>query len=967
MFLVSVAITVAIILTTVGASRYFIKRGIQDTILSDLSIMAKMAENLVSSDIDLLKAEAWVAVHDLDNVDQSEWLSVLEKEVESHNLFMSVTFLDESGVLAAYGSPVTPPEYYGSPAAKKALKGLPVLSSTQTLPTGELVFHVFVPMRNRRLAAVTVPGLYFFDILKEFKVWESGSVFLLDQDGKILSSQDLKQVLGEYNVLKDQRDLANVHSFKNFVEGIAPGSHGEGHYVLDQKERLVYYVSIDGSEDYWVLGVSAPLSESPLTFVDRGVVIMTFVFLAMGSLGGWLISGFVDRQFRIINTQYNNLAEMSAIARSASEAKTHFLANMSHEMRTPLNAIIGFSDLMLYGRYDARESQEGLHKIHSAGLILLGIINDILDITKIEAGYLELIEMEYELSSLVNDAVAVNLIRIGAKPIEFHVTLDPGLPSRLVGDELRIKQICSNLLSNAFKYTQAGQVEMLINSHQEGEIVWLSIKVRDSGIGIKEEDLKKLFSAYSQVNTKSNRKIEGTGLGLSIVRKMVEKMNGRIEVESVFGQGSTFSVIIPQKRCKTETLGDKFGDDKGKLSPSISASKSGGPRNVIPMPYAKILLVDDVQANLDVAKGILKPYSMSIDCVTNGQAAVDLMREEMTHYDAIFMDHMMPGMDGMEAVRIIRNEIDSDYARKIPIIALTANAIVGNEKLFLENGFHAYLTKPVDIHRMDLVLKQLVRNKEKERRWNEALEAGREAAGEEAASVKADQAGSLAFQDINIPGLAVDEAMERFGGDREVFLDVLRSYVSSVEELTPKLAQPTKDNLKDYSITVHGLKSSSYGVGANEVGDMAKELEFRSGEGDMEFILANNKRFLAEMDHLVSEIRELLNPEEADDFRPMGNSLDPKVLSRLKLACLAFDMDGVEAALTELDSFRYDAEEDRAILKWLKDKALMASLDEIADRLTERAAESKATKQKAAKAKQDEEGKATDGQAPTLP
>ncbi|MDR1576897.1 MAG: response regulator [Deltaproteobacteria bacterium] len=932
-FLVSVAITVAIIVTTVGASRYFINKGIQETILSDLSVMAKLAENLVSSDIELLKARAWTAVHHLDRREVSLWPEILKKQVDSNELFLSITVIDDKRILASYGSPSLPFDLGDSPFAQLAREGRTVISTTRTTPSGELIFNICVPLEGDRVAAVTIPGLYLTNLVRDFKVWDTGSVFIVDNQGKILANANVSFVLKEYNVINEPDDTESVKSFREFVQTMIRGGEGQGSYTLDDKVRLAYYKSINTSNMGWVLAVAAPLRESPLAYVDQGVILMTLIFLVLGLLSAWLISGFVDRQFDIINKQYLNLSEMSDIASAALAAKTNFLANMSHEMRTPLNAIIGFSDLMLCGRFDDKESLDGLDKIHAAGLILLGIVNDILDISKIETGHLELIDNEYELSGLINDAVAVNLIRIGGKPIEFHLDVDPNLPASLVGDELRIKQIFSNLLSNAFKYTQSGRVDLVVFGRVEGESVWLTIQVKDTGMGIKKEDLNKLFAAYSQLDPKTNRAIEGTGLGLSITRKMVEMMDGKIEVESEYGHGSTFTITIRQKLGKVELIGEKSSSGRQE---SVDRLKSGAQiqRQIIPMPYARILLVDDVQANLDVAKGILKPYGIKVDCVTCGQAAVDLVREDKKRYNAIFMDHMMPGMDGIEATRRIREEIDSDYARKVPIIALTANAIIGNEQMFLKNGFQAYLTKPVNIHRMDQVLKQFVRDLEREALLSASqLDPSRANFNSNDGSA-GDSSGPKGHNEgatIEIPGLSVDKAMARFGGDKEVYLGVLRSYCSSVQELVPKLEKPSSEKLKDYSITVHGLKSSSYGVGADAVGDLAKELEYHSNAGDMDFVLAHNQRFLSNIDRLVDGIRSFLGSKE-NLAKPLKNAPDPVILDKLLSRAINYDMDGMEEALASLEAFNY--ERQGHLTSWLREKVDQGSFVEIIERLS---------------------------------
>ncbi|MDR1086225.1 MAG: response regulator [Deltaproteobacteria bacterium] len=928
-FLVSVAIMVFIIGTTVGTSLFFIHRGIRDTILSDLAVMTQIAEKLVSSEINLLKAEAWTAVHHLDSKPVDQWPQILEEQVESSNIYLSITVMDKEKILASYGEPPASFDLINSIYANKAMEGQTVISTTRSAADGELVFHICVPLGPGRLAAVSIPGLYFSHILAQYRVWDTGSVYILDEEGKVLANERTFMVLGEYNPAQDMRDDINVNSFREFARVMIQGGRGSGRYILDNMERLAYYTSINDSNVGWTLGISAPLAESPLTYVDQAVILMTIVFMALGVLAAWLASGFVDRQFNIINHQYNHLAELSEVAQSASVAKTNFLANMSHEMRTPLNAIIGFSELMIYGQFSSEERRENLEKVHTAGLTLLGIVNDILDISKIESGRFELIEVEYDVSSLINDTVTVNLIRIGEKPIEFGLEIDKSMPSRLVGDELRIKQICSNILSNAFKYTHEGHVDMLVTGVTEGDCVWLTIKVKDSGIGIKPDDLSKLFSAYSQVDTKSNRKIEGTGLGLSITKKMVEMMDGDIKVESEYGHGSTFTVTIRQKVAASEPIGQEVAENLEHFNYYKSRSAAKHERYIIPMPYAKILLVDDVQANLDVAKGILKPYEMQIDCVTSGQRAVDLVRSEKIRYNAIFMDHMMPGMDGIEAVRIIRREIDTDYARNVPIVALTANAIMGNDKMFLENGFQAYLSKPIEIHRMDVVLKQLVRDREQEKDHLEAEKAAGSAAKTKPPVLEAPPS---AKKVADIPGLNYLGALERFGGDRAVLTDVLKSYAANMPELLAQLKNLSRDRLKDYTIVVHGIKSSSYGVGANELGDLAKELEAKSEAGDFEFVAGRNLDFIDRVEKLVADILSCIKPQDASDQKPQKDLPDPEVLERLKAACEVYDMDGVETAFLELDAFAY---RDRPeFMAWLKEKVDQTSFGEIIERLT---------------------------------
>ncbi|MDR0732349.1 MAG: response regulator [Treponema sp.] len=402
------------------------------------------------------------------------------------------------------------------------------------------------------------------------------------------------------------------------------------------------------------------------------------------------------------------LAEQVTIAESASRAKSEFMATMSHEIRTPLNAIIGLSDIELHRNLEA-DTFQSIKKIRASGSTLLGIVNDILDISKIEAGSFEIIPVEYHTAVLLSEAVRLNVVRIGNKPITFELDVDQELPRKFFGDELRIKQILNNLLSNAIKYTREGKVRLDV--YREGKNV-LVFRVSDTGIGIQQKDLGRLFTEYSQLDTRANRKIEGTGLGLAITRMLLELMDGTIVVESEYGKGSVFTARVPQQVADPAPLGRDWAErlkaheyfDAGDETRIVPASITGGIR---------VLVVDDVEINLDVARGLLEPYGLAVDTVLSGKEAIEKIRRGEPRYGLVLMDHMMPGMDGIEAVRIIRNEIDSDYARNVPIVALTANALAGNEEMFLNNGFTGYISKPIDIRLLDEILKKCVGNQAK--------------------------------------------------------------------------------------------------------------------------------------------------------------------------------------------------------------------------------------------------------------
>jgi signal transduction histidine kinase/AmiR/NasT family two-component response regulator len=553
-------------------------------------------------------------------------------------------------------------------------------------------------------------------------------------------------------------------------------------------------------------------------------------------------------------------------AEASAKAKTDFLANVSHELRTPLNAIIGLGELELQKNLQG-ETARNLEKIHTSGKILLSIINDLLDFSKIESGKFELVPSEYRITSVINDTVSLNIIRIGSKPVEFHLRVDETIPERLFGDELRLRQILSNLLSNAFKYTREGSVDLCIKYERpvpSAKTIILVCSVTDTGIGIRQEDLRKLFSIYNQVDTRSNRHIEGTGLGLSICKNLTEMMGGTISVESEFGRGSAFSVRIPQDIVNDKPIGGVTARNLENFR-FITVTRERRRKPRLQMPYVRALVVDDVETNLDVARGMLLPYGLEIDCASSGPEAIKLVREGRP-YQIIFMDHMMPGMDGIEAVRIIRGETGVAYARTVPIIALTANAIVGNDEMFLQNGFQAFLSKPIDTVKLDQILNIWARDREKEDPYQAGTAAGVDSApagtpaGDTANVPNASPAADL-LQAIGerIPGINIEAGLERFGHNREMYLKILVSFAVNMGEHLGRIRTFTEEDIEPYTITIHGIKGSCYGVAANAAGKMAEELEVAARKRNIAFIRSGHDDFIAAMDRLLAEMNAVLS------------------------------------------------------------------------------------------------------------
>jgi CheY-like chemotaxis protein/nitrogen-specific signal transduction histidine kinase/HPt (histidine-containing phosphotransfer) domain-containing protein len=711
---------------------------------------------------------------------------------------------------------------------------------------------------------------------------------------------------------------------------------------------------------------------------------------------------------KIVHERTRELEEQTNAAYAAARTKGDFLARMSHEIRTPMNAIIGMSELAL--REEISPAALGyISEIRHAGANLLSIINDILDFSKVESGKIEIDPKPYMLASLLNDVTSVTQVRIAEKSLLFIANADANLPGNLIGDVARIRQVLLNVLSNAVKYTKEGYVMFSVSGKPSGgDEIELRFEIEDSGIGIKKEEMGELFGDFVRLDGELNRGVEGTGLGLAIASHLCELMNGKIKLSSVYGEGSVFTVTVPQRYAGgsrlavVEDLKDisillydnrplyavsvlsslenlrASVDHAENLDVFLSKLVSGEfqfafisydavdcavdrvkrhklntrivllaglneapifreirtiamPAYAVPIanvlnglaaaknrekgsavrftaPEACALVVDDNRTNLKVAQGLLMPYGIRADACESGEEALKLVRDR--HYDLIFMDHMMPGMDGVETTARLRR---LENCANVPIIALTANAVSGMREMFIGSGMDDFLSKPVDPLMMaDVLLKWIP----------------------EAKRTVLDEPPSEDDRVYRwlppVDGVDFDRAVERIGGSVEAYLDVVRSYMIHTPEILDRLRDPLPETIGDYAIAIHGIKGSSYNICADTVGKLAAELEDAAKAGDIATVRSKNYAFIVAAEKLIWNLRSTLESTVTDE-KPRRDAPDRAVLLSILEACERYDVGTMQDALDELD--RYSYEDGSELVVWLCDQLRNLEYDSIRGRL----------------------------------
>ena len=588
----------------------------------------------------------------------------------------------------------------------------------------------------------------------------------------------------------------------------------------------------------------------------------------------WLDTGEFDGRYAWltdITGHYrtnNQLQKLKEQAEAANKAKSNFLANMSHEIRTPINTVLGMDEIII------REATEKnvigyAENIRDAGTTLLSLVNDLLDFSKIECGKMEILPVEYEIATVLSEVINMFEIKVANKGLEFNTIVAESIPYLLYGDDVRLRQIIINLLSNAVKYTNEGTITLKVGWEEAGDSsLNLIVSVSDTGIGIKEDDIEKLFLSFERIEERRNRNIEGTGLGLSISRQLLNLMQSDLKVQSTYGAGSTFSFVLKQGIRDRKPIG-KFREKY-----AYSREKHKKYRTTFVAPNARILVVDDNAMNISVVEGLLKSTQIQVDKASGGLEALE--KCENTYYDLILMDHMMPNIDGIETLHRLK-AIDGPNV-DTPVIVLTANAVAGAKEMYENEGFIDYMSKPIQGKPLEEKILQYLPE-------NSYVLVEYDKVEQDLYSKLWDAVAREIRSEYEFKLIDVRSAVESAEGSKETFRFLLQSFYDNSDKCKHDITTSyEQEDYKNYTIYVHALKSTSKMIGALGLSDKAKALEMAGKDNDIDFIKANHADLLPLYDSIIAEIADYLEKVKPDIKEEAAVEVDENVARAIEEA-----------------------------------------------------------------------------------